>query len=220
MAKNWRWPMLAVLTLAGCSSGAAASGPTATTAPAGGSVVVQPTQVPPDPPPTTTTSPTTTSVPPGPEVVEFVTPSGLTRLRVTYPLVSTSAERTILDAYVAFMRMSDSIGDTPDPSNPLINATTILGVREKTRDSAARLQRTGQLIRGISRHQIGVKQIFPDKVQITDCVIDDIGLYAWDGSAIILPDGGQYPVTAFLVQDEGAWKVRSYMAHEDQPCGS
>jgi hypothetical protein len=161
MAKTWWLLALAGLTFAGCSSGAPAAGSDNSL---GGAE---------------STSTALTSA-----VAEFTTPSGLSQLRVTYPAVVSDTDRPGLDADVQFLRMGDSIGDTRDPNDPLIDATSIGGVKDKATDTASRLHRTGQIIRGSSDHAISVLQIYPDKVEIYECIDDNLGLYTADGSLI------------------------------------
>jgi len=217
MLKSWRWLALVGLTLAACSSGTADSGSPATTVTgvsdraarsASSSNELATTVV-----PTTSTTAVVQS-----QTVEYTTSSGKTRLKVVFPASVSTDEMAILEAYVEFLRLSDEVGDQPDASHPAIDLTTTAGVRDRLRDTAARLARTGQVIRGWSSHVLKVQEIYPDKTQVRECVTDWIGQYAWDGSAVFEPSGNSYPVVAFLVNEGERLKVRSYITYEEQSC--
>jgi hypothetical protein len=222
MLKRWRWLALASLALAACSSGPADSGSPTTAPPGSNDGVLTPVAEAPTsaasvgaPATVADNSPSTSIAQPS---IEYVTPGQKVRLKVTYPIAAPVDERAKLDAYVRFLRMTDVVGETNDPSNPEIDQTSTAGVNSRTKETAERGSRTGHQVRGFTEHVIDIEMSDTEQTQVVDCFFDGAGIYAFDGSAVVEPSGRRYLARAVMATADGGLKVRSFWTEPHSPC--
>lgn len=219
MLKRWRWLALASLALAACSSGTAEPGSPTNT------IVESATPAVPDPTSSISSATSTSAAPASPvttipvlQSAEYVTPSGRLQMKITYDPSASSDDRVILEAYSRFLRAADLSADQNNWADPEIAATTVDPVRAKKIDSLQRHERTGQHLMGRTEHIISVAQWLSDKVIVRDCLLDGVALVTFDGSVVTPATNYHQPATAYMVQDGGNWKVRSFTSDGGATC--